>query len=184
MLRRHWGALSVQARSVIDGVLARIAGSEIVSHDTDAEFRETRNFGERMSDRIAAFGGSWTFILLFLGFLFTWAVLNTEVLGPHHDAFDPYPYIFLNLLLSMIAALQAPLIMMSQNRAAQRDRVEAKNDYVVNLKAELEIRQLHDKLDVLRESQWAEMVLMQQQQIRMLEDLVRNPGGAAHANTP
>ncbi|WP_411280729.1 DUF1003 domain-containing protein [Gemmatimonas sp.] len=183
MLRRHWDTLSPQERTVIDGVLSRIAGSEIISHDTDAEFRETRNFGERMADRIATFGGSWTFILLFLSFLLTWAVLNTEVLGPRQAAFDPYPYIFLNLLLSMIAALQAPLIMMSQNRAAQRDRVEAKNDYGVNLKAELEIRQLHDKLDVLRESQWAEMILMQQQQIRMLDDLVRHPGRPARTES-
>jgi uncharacterized membrane protein len=96
-------------------------------------------------------------------------VLNTEILGPRHDAFDPYPYVFLNLILSMIAALQAPVIRMSQNRAAARDRLDAKNDYAVNLKAELEIRELHDKLDGLREAQWAELVRLQQEQLRLLE---------------
>ena len=113
--------------------------------------------------------------MLFLAFLVVWAVLNVEVLAPRHEAFDPYPFIFLNLLLSMVAALQAPIIMMSQNRQGARDRMEAANDYRVNLKAELEIQRLHEKLDELRESQWAELVRMQQQQIEMLGRLVADP---------
>ena len=172
LLRSQWDTLSANERSVIEGVLGRITRAEIISRDANDEFHGSRTFGERMSDQIATFGGSWTFILLFISFLIAWAVLNTAILGPHRDAFDPYPYIFLNLLLSMVAALQAPVIMMSQNRAAQRDRIEAKNDYVVNLKAELEIRQLHEKLDLLRESQWAELVQMQREQIRLLEGLL------------
>ena len=178
MLRSQWDSLSPTERTVIDGVLKRITQTEIITHDTNREFRETRNFGEQMSDRIATFGGSWTFILLFIGVLITWALLNTKLLGPRLPAFDPYPFIFLNLLLSMVAALQAPVIMMSQNRAAQRDRIEAKNDYVVNLKAELEIRELHEKLDVLREAQWADLVQMQQEQLRLLQGLLSDGASA------
>lgn len=174
MLREQWHELSAKERSVIEGVLKRIAAKEAISHDTNREFSESRTLGERLADGIASFGGSWTFILLFLSFLLTWAVLNTEVLGPRKQAFDPYPYIFLNLLLSMIAALQAPVIMMAQNRSAARDRMEAKNDYEVNLKSEVEIRALHDKVDELRDSQWAELVFMQQEQIRLLEQLLRS----------
>lgn len=174
MLRAKWAELSPSERGVIDGVLRRIAEDEAVSQDTNREFTESRTIGERLADAIAAFGGSWTFILIFLSFLLAWALLNTEVLGPRNDAFDPYPYVFLNLLLSMIAALQAPVIMMSQNRAGARDRMEAKNDYEVNLKSEVQIRALHDKLDQLRESQWAELVRMQQEQIRLLEALLKN----------
>jgi uncharacterized membrane protein len=172
LLRAQWDQLSTTERTVIESVLARITREEIISQNTNSEFKGSRSFGERMSDRIATFGGSWTFILLFMSFLVLWSVVNTKVLGPRNDAFDPYPYIFLNLLLSMIAALQAPVIMMSQNRAARRDRIEAKNDYGVNLKAELEIRELHEKLDLLRESQWAELVQMQREQIRLLEGLL------------
>ncbi|WP_230981095.1 DUF1003 domain-containing protein [Gemmatimonas groenlandica] len=128
--------------------------------------------GQRLADRIAVFGGSWTFILLFLAFLLAWAVLNTEILGPRNQAFDPYPYIFLNLFLSMLAALQAPVIMMSQNRQSQRDRLHAANDYAVNLKAEIEIRELHEKLDALRERDWAALAAQQQQQIDMLTHLM------------
>ena len=174
MLREQWHELSAKERSVIEGVLKRIAAKEAISHDTNREFSESRTLGERLADGIASFGGSWTFILLFLSFLLTWAVLNTEVLGPRKQAFDPYPYIFLNLLLSMIAALQAPVIMMAQNRSAARDRMEAKNDCEVNLKSEVEIRALHDKVDELRDSQWAELVFMQQEQIRLLEQLLRS----------
>lgn len=128
--------------------------------------------GQRLADHIAVFGGSWTFILLFLAFLLAWAVLNTEILGPRNQAFDPYPYIFLNLFLSMLAALQAPVIMMSQNRQSERDRLHAANDYAVNLKAEIEIRELHEKLDALRERDWAALAAQQQQQIDMLTHLV------------
>lgn len=132
----------------------------------------TANLGERLADRVARLGGSWSFILVFLTILVGWVVLNTEILGPLHSAFDPYPYIFLNLLLSMIAALQAPVIMMSQNRQSEKDRRRAAYDYQINLKAELEIRELHAKLDQLREREWSLHVAMQQQQIEMLKRLL------------
>lgn len=131
----------------------------------------TANLGERLADRVARLGGSWSFILVFLTILVGWIVLNTEILGPR-SAFDPYPYIFLNLLLSMIAALQAPVIMMSQNRQSEKDRRRAAYDYQINLKAELEIRELHAKLDQLREREWSSHVAMQQQQIEMLNRLL------------
>ncbi|MCB8837488.1 DUF1003 domain-containing protein [Aurantimonas sp. VKM B-3413] len=119
-----------------------------IAADQNARISAGLSFGERLSDRIAEVGGSWGFIIGFLLFLILWAVANTLLLG--RGSFDPYPFIFLNLILSMLAAIQAPVIMMSQNRAAARDRIEATHDYEVNLKAEIEILALHDKLDALR----------------------------------
>jgi uncharacterized membrane protein len=164
-LRAEWERLTPEERTVIDNVLARIRASR----DTNQEFLDSRTMGERLSDQIARFGGSWTFISLFGAFLLFWAFVNSEVLEPINRAFDPYPYIFLNLILSMLAAIQAPIIMMSQNRQAVRDRLQAANDYEVNLKAELEIRMLHEKFDQLREEDWRKLVDMQQEQIRLLE---------------
>lgn len=175
VLRREWDQLSARERRVIEAILARTSAVR----DTSVELYEARSFGERMADRIAAFGGSWTFILLFLGMLLMWAFVNTELLGPRREAFDPYPYVFLNLLLSMLAALQAPVIMMSQNRQGARDRLEAAHDYEVNLKAELEIRELREAVDTLRERQWADLVALQQQQIELLEELLQNARGRA-----
>jgi uncharacterized membrane protein len=136
-----------------------------------------------MADRIAGFGGSWPFILIFLAFLAGWMALNTGVLGPRHEAFDPYPYILLNLILSTLAALQAPVIMMSQNRQGARDRLDAAQDYEVNLKAEMEIRALHEKLDVAREADWSELVRLQQVQIEMLQRLLAGEGRGAGGAT-
>lgn len=167
VLQREWDALSAREQRVIEAVLGRTA----VARDT-GDVDEARTFGERMADRIASFGGSWTFILLFVACLLGWAFLNTEILGPRRQAFDPYPYVFLNLLLSMLAALQAPVIMMSQNRQAAKDRLDAGHDYEVNLKAELEIRELREALDGLRDRQWADLVALQQEQIRLLERLL------------
>jgi uncharacterized membrane protein len=147
-----------------------------VTRDVNRELEENRRLGERVADRIAAFGGSWTFILLFLAVLVAWVVLNSLVLARRGEAFDPYPYILLNLFLSMTAALQAPVIMMSQNRMAARDRLEAAHDYEVNLMAEVEIRTLHDKLDQLRDRDWASLVAQQQEQIRLLERLLERAG--------
>jgi len=147
-----------------------------VTRDVNRELEENRRLGERIADRIAAFGGSWTFILLFLLVLVAWVVLNSLVLARRGRAFDPYPYILLNLFLSMIAAIQAPVIMMSQNRMAARDRLEATHDYEVNLMAEVEIRTLHDKLDQLRDHDWASLVVQQQEQIRLLERLLERAG--------
>ncbi len=119
------------------------------TRDLNAEFEQALTFGERLADRVAAIGGSWSFIVGFGVFLAVWAILNTVILAAH--AFDPFPYIFLNLMLSMLAALQAPVIMMSQNRQAAKDRLEARLDYETNVRAEQEIAALHEKVDRLLE---------------------------------
>ncbi|MBB4101436.1 DUF1003 domain-containing protein [Sphingomonas sp. Sphisp140] len=118
-----------------------------VGRDPHALFDERQTFGQKLADRVAAVGGSWGFIISFGLFLGAWAVLNTVLLGAH--AFDPFPFIFLNLMLSMLAALQAPIIMMSQNRQAAKDRFEARLDYETNLRAEAQIDSLHHKIDLL-----------------------------------
>jgi uncharacterized membrane protein len=173
-LRREWDHLAARERRIVEAVLRRTP----VARDMSQELLDERTFGQRMADRIAAFGGSWPFILLFLAFLAGWMALNAAVLGPRREAFDPYPFILLNLVLSTLAALQAPVIMMSQNRQAQRDRLNAANDYEVNLKAEMEIRALHQRLDALRDEDWAELVRLQQVQIQLLERLLARQADA------
>lgn len=129
-----------------------------VSRNVNIQQEERMTLGERVADRVAAFGGSWTFITIFAAIMLVWVILNTAAFFAHH--FDPYPYILLNLFLSMIAAIQAPVIMMSQNRQAAKDRLQADQDYQVNLKAELEVAHLHRKLDHLYErleEHWARL---------------------------
>jgi len=155
-------------------VLTHIMQDAHISRDPDAEDDDRSRrptTGERIADKVASFGGSWTFILLFLGFLLLWCALNTLLLT-RATAFDPYPYIFLNLMLSMLAALQAPIIMMSQNRQALKDRATAKHDYEVNLKAELDIMALHDKLDDLRDQRLARLMQQQEEQLEILKRMV------------
>lgn len=125
--------------------------------------------GQRVADRVAAFGGSWPFIGLFLLLMVVWMVLNTRSTKPY----DPYPFILLNLILSCLAALQAPIIMMSQNRQAARDRIDAQHDYEVNLIAEQQVLEIHRKLDELRATQVAELLDLQRQQMAILELLRR-----------
>jgi len=149
-------------------VIDRLTKRLHISRNAHRDFEETLTVGQRLADRIAVFGGSWTFILIFLSLLLAWIVLNTIILTRVGRPFDAYPYIFLNLILSMLAALQAPVIMMSQNRHAAKDRAAAAHDYEVNLKSELEILGLHRKIDTLREQQWMELLAMQQQQIQLL----------------
>ncbi len=175
-LGREWDHLAARERRIVEAVLHR----RPVARDMSQAFTDDRSFGQRMADRIAAFGGSWPFIGLFMLFLAGWMAVNSVLLA-RRGAFDPYPYILLNLILSTLAALQAPVIMMSQNRQGERDRLNAAHDYEVNLKAELEIRALHEKLDTLREADWAELVRLQQVQIQMLERLLSDaePGGAS-----
>ena len=144
-----------------------------ISHDTNQEFEKKLTVGQRLADKVAAFGGSWTFIIIFAAILFSWVVLNTIILAQRNVSFDPYPYILLNLFLSMLAAVQAPVILMSQNRQGVKDRLDAAHDYEVNLKAELEILSLHEKMDELREKNWAELITMQQEQIRLLTQLMK-----------
>jgi uncharacterized membrane protein len=131
-------------------VILHIANRLNVSKDVNSILAKEETFGDRLADRVAKLGGSWGFILIFTGLLIAWVVMNTVVLARSGGGFDPYPYIFLNLILSMVAALQAPVILMSQNRQAARDRVAASLDYEINLKAELEIMSLHEKLDRIR----------------------------------
>ena len=128
-------------------VLERIHKRETISQDMGVLHEEDATFGERLSDHVAAVGGSWGFIIAFGVVLFGWMILNSQVLGRFGFSFDPYPFIFLNLMLSTLAAIQAPIIMMSQNRQANKDRIAASHDYEVNLRAELEILRLHDKVN-------------------------------------
>ena len=167
----EWESLAPQQRARVAAALHRAD----VARDPGREEGEDRTAGQRAADALATFGGSWAFIVAFAAFLGAWVVINTDVLQPRQQAWDPYPYVFLNLILSMLAAIQAPIIMMSQNRAAERDRRQAQADYEVNLKAELEIRRLHDRLDFLREREWAELVAAQRRQIEMLEALLDLP---------
>lgn len=149
-------------------ILKHVIDRTVVSRDLEAETKKD-SFGERLADRVAEFGGSWKFIIIFCTFLVSWATLNTVILLT--GALDPYPFIFLNLLLSMVAALQAPIIMMSQNRQAVKDRLTAQHDYEVNLKAELEIMALHEKFDQLRTDQLAQMLAKHEEQLKLLSQL-------------
>ncbi len=150
-------------------VMKAIHDNEMVVEDLNKEFDKNLTWGERTADRVAAVGGSWGFVIGFAVVLLIWVIVNTIVLTSR--AFDPYPFILLNLFLSMLAAIQAPIIMMSQNRAAARDRLQAENDFKVNLKAELEVRAIGDKIDQLLHHQWARLLEIQQIQMEMLEDL-------------
>ena len=158
---RAYKELDERQRAAVEHATTR----RVLSTDTNIVFSDSLTLGERLADRVAQFGGSWTFIALFCAVLLAWAGLNAAVLA---RPFDPYPFIFLNLLLSMLAAIQAPVIMMSQNRQAARDRLDAAHDYAVNLKAEMEIMALHDKLDVLRLEQLQAVMERQDEQLRLL----------------
>lgn len=147
-----------------------------ISHNTNLEFQKKLTFGQQLADKVAMFGGSWTFIIIFAAILLAWVLLNAFLLARHGNTFDPYPYILLNLFLSMLAAIQAPIILMSQNRQSVKDRLDAAHDYEVNLKAELEILSLHEKIDELREMKWAELIEMQQEQIGLLMQLLKERG--------
>ena len=164
---RHPDQLGARERKV----LALAVQRRTLIEDPSLQLHSRNSLGERVADSVARLGGSWGFIGLFLGFLLAWVLFNYVILGSR--AFDPYPFIFLNLLLSMIAALQAPIIMMSQNRQATTDRQMAGHDYEVNLKAEIEIMALHEKMDALRTEQLAALLSKQQQQIDLLTRLLQ-----------
>ena len=161
---RPHAELDEEERQVLD----RTAARRPITRDTNEAFAGKLSFGDRMADRVASFGGSWTFISAFGVFLAVWAGLN---LALGRGAFDPYPFIFLNLMLSTLAAIQAPIIMMSQNRQEEKDRKRAENDYLVNLKAELEIRSLQQKVDLLQQQQIKALYDMQLEQLEQLEHL-------------
>jgi len=165
VLASERGELTSLERDVVEA----LSRHETLAKDVEAEFERERSFGETAADRIAAFGGSWTFLIAFGAFLVGWMAVNTVVAIAR--PFDPYPFILLNLVLSSLAAVQAPVIMMSQNRQEAKDRLRAVHDYRVNLKAELEVRQLHEKLDHLLSRQWQRLVEIQQVQLDLLEEL-------------
>lgn len=156
--------ISIQA-----GALRSLEQQELVTKNLNAEYDRTLPFGDRMADRVANFGGSWAFIGLFVGLLIGWIGVNA--LQVFDKPFDPYPFILLNLVLSSVAALQAPVILMSQNRQEKRDRLRAEQDYEINLKGELEVRTLHDKLDHLSQQQWQRLLVIQQAQMDLMQEI-------------
>jgi uncharacterized membrane protein len=148
-----------------------IKNNSILSENIQDEIEAELTFGQRLADKVATFGGSWTFIITFFSFIIIWMVLNAWFLATHQ--FDPYPFIFLNLLLSCLAAIQAPIIMMSQNRQEQKDRQRSEHDYKINLKAELEIKLLSEKIDHLLVHQNKKLLEIQEVQTDYLEDLMK-----------
>ncbi|MCO6176142.1 DUF1003 domain-containing protein [Flavobacterium sp. NRK F10] len=164
LLLNEEGELSGLERTVLDSMTNRSNLSQLIEEQT------VYTFGQKIADKVAEFGGSWTFILSFMFFLFAWILINVFFLL--NKGFDPYPFILLNLILSCLAALQAPIIMMSQNRQEEKDRERAKNDYMINLKSELEIRMLHEKIDHLILHQEQSMLEIQKIQIDMMNDII------------
>jgi len=150
-------------------VLNSIQAQQLLATNVDVEFEREWTWGERLADRIAIFGGSWMFLVLFTLFIVVWVTMNSVVL--FWRPVDPYPFILLNLMLSCLAAIQAPIIMMSQNRQESKDRLRSQHDYQINLKAELEIRHLHEKIDHLLSRQWERLVQIQEIQIDLLSEL-------------
>ena len=177
LIEEEKGELSYLEKEVLDS----IAKHEILATQVDERYESGLTFGQRLSDRIAQFGGSWRFIILFGTILFAWVLINSIAL--FFKPFDPYPYIFLNLILSCLAAIQAPIIMMSQNRQEEKDRLRIMHDYQVNLKAELEIRQLHQKLDHLLSNQWERLVEIQEVQMELLTEMRSSRTTAINAKT-
>lgn len=147
-------------------VIQRIADRVHVSKNINTEFHDNRTRGQKLADQVAEFGGSWRFIIICAVALAVWISINTVILAT--GAIDPYPFVFLNLMLSMLAALQAPIIMMSQNRQAAKDRLAAANDYEINLRAELEIIRLHEKIDLMQSEQLGLLIKSQEELIEML----------------
>jgi len=167
LLQEERGEITSLDREVIESLREQ----ELLSRNPDQEMTAGLTFGQRMADRLAGLAGSWGFIIIFMAVLLSWIVINTISL--FKAPFDPYPYILLNLVLSCIAAIQAPVIMMSQGRQETRDRLHAQRDYQVNLKAELEIRHLHQKLDHLLSHQWERLVEIQDIQMELINEVRR-----------
>lgn len=167
LLQTEKGEISSLEQEVIESLRQQ----DILSKNPDEEHISGLTFGQRMADRFANLAGSWGFILIFGGVLLLWVLIN--VIGLLKQPFDPYPFILLNLVLSCIAALQAPIIMMSQGRQESRDRLHAQRDYQINLKAELEIRHLHQKVDHILSHQWERLVEIQEIQMELINEVRR-----------
>lgn len=166
-LVKEIGELSDLENTVVSSLRDRTLLTDKLENDDNQPLTS----GQKIADKVASFGGSWTFIIAFGSFLFLWIILNVFWLS--NKGFDPYPFILLNLILSCIAALQAPVIMMSQNRQEEKDRERGKKDYMINLKSELEIRILHEKLDHLIMHQQQELIEIQKIQIDMMNDILK-----------
>lgn len=151
------------------GMAKSLEEEELLSRNINQEFESSLTLGQRLADRLANFGGSWTFISIFMTVLIIWMGINTWILLA--KPFDPYPYILLNLVLSCLAAIQAPVILMSQNRQEARDRLHSEHDYEINVKAEIEIRKLHEKLDHLLIHQWQRLMEIQQLQVDLMDEI-------------
>lgn len=175
LLKDELGELSVLEKDV----LKSITQNELMATNIEPDIKKDLTLGERVADQIAMFGGSWTFIIFFFSFIFGWMVTNIYLLV--NKPFDPFPFILLNLILSCLAAIQAPIIMMSQNRQEAKDRKRSEHDYKINLKAELEIRLLHEKIDHLLMQQSQRMLEIQQLQVDLMEDILErlNPSNKA-----
>ncbi|MFA9388291.1 MAG: DUF1003 domain-containing protein [Prolixibacteraceae bacterium] len=149
-----------------------LSEAELISENMNKAYDEKLKFGDRLADKIASFGGSWKFIIIFGSVLVFWISINTWLLL--HKPFDPYPFILLNLILSCLAAIQAPIIMMSQNRHSEKDRLKSDNEYKVNMKAELEIRHLNEKIDFLLAKQWERLLEIQQFQTDLMQEMINS----------
>ncbi|MEY4893273.1 MAG: hypothetical protein RL751_83 [Bacteroidota bacterium] len=156
---------------IVNDVLAAIQNNSVLTEIIQDDVEEEHTFGQRIADKVASFGGSWTFIIIFFSFIMVWMLINVWFLAS--KSFDPYPFILLNLILSCLAAIQAPIIMMSQNRQEQKDRLRSEHDYKINLKAELEINLLNEKMDHLMIHQNKKLLEIQAVQIDYLEDLMK-----------
>ena len=159
--------------SIDQEVIKSLSEHDLLAKNTAKEYEDQLTFGERTADKVAEFAGSWSFIAFATGIIIVWILLNTFMVI---FEWDPYPFILLNLVLSCIAALQAPIIIMSQNRQTERDRMQAEEDYKVNLKAELEIRHLSDKIDHILTRQWERMMDIQQIQMELMEEIAQKAG--------
>ncbi|PWB76308.1 hypothetical protein C3F09_00530 [candidate division GN15 bacterium] len=165
--------------SLENAVVESLSKEETIARNVDAMYNERLSVGQRLADRMAAFGGSWTFIIIFGSILVIWIAVNSFLLMAR--PFDPYPFILLNLVLSCLAAIQAPVIMMSQNRQEAKDRLRAEQDYQVNLKAEIEIQHLNLKIDQLLQHQWQRLLEIQRLQLEVLDELEDGRNGATSA---
>ncbi len=161
-----------KAAEIEERVRKALTQRQMVTRDVEAEYEEKLGFGERLADHVAEFGGSWKFILTFAGVMAAWMLINSIYLA--REAFDPFPYILLNLCLSTLAAVQAPVILMSQNRQASKDRARSVHQYEINLKAEIEIGEIRMRLEEFAETRWKDLVALQRQQIEYLERLLGN----------
>ena len=178
LLQQEHGEFTELDRQVAES----ISNQDTIAENTEEEFEEHRTLGEVLSDHLASFGGSWAFLISFFAVLVIWMAFN--LIRGETEAFDPYPFILLNLVLSCLAAIQAPIIMMSQKRQEAKDRLRALNDYRVNLKAELEIRHLHEKMDYLISKQWQRLAEIQQMQLEIMQERRIKPRKPASSYDP